>query len=182
MRLFIAINLPDAVRRELQGAIGVLQKEGIAAKWVRPDNLHITLKFLGDVDSARVPGMVRILAEAARRMTPFSCQLDGFGIFPPRGRSRILYVATDQQERLKALADTLEEQLLPCGFCKEGRFKSHITLARFRQTAAGRVRCSALPPVPFRSRIQIAGCSLMESILTPAGARYREVAFFAFKE
>lgn len=141
-RLFVAVDLPDAVRArflEQERALrAALRAEGLedAFRWVRAENLHITLRFLGDVDDAVVPDVVRafegVTAEAQ------AVALGRPGAFPPRGRPRILHVRVSSGvEFLAGLRDRVDRALAPvCRWEPETRpFSPHLTLARSRDRA-----------------------------------------------
>lgn len=182
MRLFMAIDLTPAVRDELNSAITRMRRDCPEGKWVKTANLHLTLKFLGDVEADLVPEITKAVAGVCMKWTPFNCCLTHLGTFPPRGKPRILYVATDQEKRLTALAGQIEEVLAPLGFAPEGRFKSHITLARFRQPPPARFRPADIHHICFKSELPVSGVSLIQSRLSRDGASYEELCSFPFRD
>lgn len=132
MRMFIAIELPSQIQESLAKIEIILKKCGIDAKWVEPDNIHLTLKFLGEVEEERIEGIKRILQETANLFNSFTVRFKDFGFFPDERRPRVFFVSTDNEETLKDIAQKIEERLEKIGFPKEDRFKSHLTLARLK--------------------------------------------------
>ena len=172
MRTFIAVTLPAATKAELAMAVSRLRTADLQASWVKPDNLHITMKFLGEVQETAIPAIKQAMTAACAGETPFNVRLEGFGFFPPRGRPRVLFAATDQQLRLRQLAEKLEHQLAGIGFPYEGRFKSHITLARCKGSKNLKRLQELLAAVELTGSFPVSGLCLYRSILTASGARY----------
>ncbi len=180
MRLFIAIPLTSEVRTELMAVVGDLCRVIPMAKWVKAENLHLTLKFLGAVSQEQVPEIIKALNEVGRQEHAFDCFLTRFGTFPAHGQPRVLYVATDQQLRLSALVRTLEGKLAPLGFASGGRFMSHITLARFHKGNPLDLKPLLASPINFHAPFAINGISFIDSQLGPQGAFYTELHRAAF--
>lgn len=132
MRAFIAIDLPDDIKLRLEKVIRVLRRSHLRLSLVNPENLHMTLKFLGEIDSEQAVPIGQRLDIIARQQEVFSLSLTDFGFFPPRGTPRVLYVGTNQQQRLTELARQLDEQLAPMGFPSTDRFTPHITISRIK--------------------------------------------------
>jgi 2'-5' RNA ligase len=142
IRAFIAVELDDAVRRAAAEVARALREgpAGDRVRWVRPDNLHVTLRFLGDVESARVPSIARALREAVAGLRSFRMQLGRVGGFPLARRPRVVAIAVGPREPLEQLAEAVERAVVKEGLEPEKRrFRPHLTLGR----ASGR----ALPPV-----------------------------------
>jgi len=147
--------------------------------WVAAGNLHLTLKFLGGVDAARLAALEPALARAAGR-PPFDLDVHGLGAFPSRTRARVLWAGAGAGEaEAAALAARVDEALATLGFPPETRpFAAHVTLGRVREPRANPRLAAALDPhVPF-GRQRVAHLSLMRSDLSPKGARYTELAGF----
>ncbi len=134
MRLFIALNLPESVREPLTRICCGLP----GARWVNPEQLHLTLRFIGEVDGGVFQDIREGLAEIAGK--PFMLQLDGVGFFPPRGKPRVVWVGLRQSKELLQLRNRLESCLVSLGLEPERRkFAPHITLARLKNTPAAKV-------------------------------------------
>ena len=135
MRLFIAIDVPEAVRDALVGAQHSLRERASARlRWTRPDAMHLTLKFLGDVDAARVPSLSRVVAGVAARHHPFGLSVSRLGAFPGGRRLQVVWAGIEGDlQALGALRDALESELAAEGYAAEARaFRPHVTLGRTR--------------------------------------------------
>jgi 2'-5' RNA ligase len=132
IRAFVAISLPD----DLIDRIGTLQNdlkaEGLAFRWVNPRNIHLTLKFLGDIPPARVPDIRQSLTEAAAEHSVFELMAKGIGVFPGLKKPRVIWAGVGGQvEKLRNLQHSVEAHLADLGFAPEKRrFKSHLTMGR----------------------------------------------------
>ncbi|HHB75783.1 MAG TPA: RNA 2',3'-cyclic phosphodiesterase [Desulfobulbus sp.] len=134
MRLFVAIDLPEKIKEQVAGLCCGLP----GARWVNPEQLHLTLRFIGEVDG----GMFRDIRETLDevRSDPFTLQLDGVGFFPPRGKPRVAWVGLRQSVELSQLRNRIESRLAALGLEPETRkFSPHITLARLKNTPASKV-------------------------------------------
>lgn len=154
IRAFIAIELDDAARRAAAKVARALREgpEGDRVRWVRPENLHVTLRFLGDVESARVPSLARDLREALAELHGFQMQLGRVGVFPSSRRPRVVAIDVAPGERLEQLAEAVERVVVKAGLEPEKRrFRPHLTLGR----ASGRT----LPPVT--APVTVGGESLL---------------------
>lgn len=138
-------------------------------------NLHLTLKFLGDVEDARIPGLIQALAAASERVTTFDLVVERVGSFPERGAPRVLWAGCDGGAMLTRLHDQVETACERAGFPREERaFHPHVTLGRV--TGCCRVPLLAAVPLerPF-GRCRVDRVLLMESMLDPGGAIHREL-------
>jgi 2'-5' RNA ligase len=142
VRAFIAIELDDAVRRAAAEVVRVLREGpgGDGVRWVRPENLHVTLRFLGDVEFSRLSSIARNLREAVAGLRCFSMQLGRVGFFPSARRPRVVVIDVAPREPLERLAEAAERAVTLEGLEPEKRrFRPHLTL--------GRTRGRKLPPV-----------------------------------
>lgn len=178
LRVFIAVPLAAPVRSAV-GRVRASIPEGRSVRWVDPDNLHITLRFLGSVPEARLDDVAGAAAEASRQVGPFLLELGSCGRFPPRGVPRVLWIGLSAGgAELAALASALEEALARRGFPRETRaFRPHVTVARIREGGA-------VPEVDrwletWRNerfgRMQVEAVHVMESRLRPQGPLYRSL-------
>jgi 2'-5' RNA ligase len=188
MRLFTAVELPDPARRHLADVaaeIRVRLEEGgkrSAISWTRESNLHVTLKFLGEVPDARVPAICDALRAAKQNPPAIRLYAEGIDAFPTRSSIRVLHarVAGDT-ERLVALYDAIEAQCAALGFPRENRrFRPHVTLGRPREPLRGvwemleQATAGRFPGPEFHAT----SFSLVQSKLSPAGAVYSTVETF----
>lgn len=133
MRLFVAITLPEAVREFLTGLTNGLP----GARWVPPENIHLTLRFIGDVDGHQAHDIDEALSGI--RMPGFDLSLSGVGNFGDVRKLRVLWAGVDPNPELVRLHDKVEQSLIRAGLEPDIRkFKPHITLARFKPGAAAK--------------------------------------------
>ena len=184
MRTFVAVFPPPRVRAAaVAGAREAVRRLGGPAdrvRWVRPENAHLTLKFLGDVRE-EVLGNLRVaLEKACAGHAPFDVELAAFGAFPSARRARTLWAGVGAgSDRLRSLAAGLDAALAPLGFEREERaFAPHLTLGRI----PGRPVSFDPPPDAEGLGFRVRHVELVESTLTPQGAVYRTVRTFALKE
>ncbi|MDD2251895.1 MAG: RNA 2',3'-cyclic phosphodiesterase [Dehalococcoidales bacterium] len=183
LRLFVAIELPDDAREELGSLQGKLLKEGLdGLKWVSPNSLHITLKFLGYTELAQVEAISEKLDLVSRQFNPFDIGFKGLGVFPALSRAQVLWVGlTGELGRLQMVAGEVEENMTKLGFQPEKRrFTPHLTLARARQQitpAMQRSIAAAVSGMSFSPSIlvRVASISLMSSQLSYGGATYSRI-------
>jgi len=184
MRLFLALELPEEERRRL--AQYPLRREwfgfGEGVKAVRPENLHVTLKFLGDVADENVD-QVRGTLEKVTLPEPIQLRTAGVTFFPPRGPIRVFVALLEGDlDRLVALHSRIEAALEPLGFAREERpFTPHVTLARAARergiNPAGRTLVADSPPAPGEP-FQVRSFVLFQSHLKPGGPEYVPLAHF----
>lgn len=173
VRTFVAIDLSEDIRRkahEVQACFA--QSEGRLAI-VDPANLHITLKFLGEVDPAQIEPIVEALR--AVRAAPFDLTVGHPVCNPPR-RPRVIWCDVTDAGESAALARQVDDLLLPLGFSRENRpFRPHVTLARVKEFHPSQCReVERLPPEPL-GRCQVESILLKKSTLTPRGPIYEDL-------
>ncbi len=134
VRTFIAVPVPDSVRRSITSLLAPLKRLDADVKWVRPESLHLTLKFLGDVETGRVPAVGDGVAEAVAGERAFSLQLGGSGFFPNAKRPAVIWIGvTEGAGSLTRLAEAVDAAAVRCGFEAEARpFSAHLTVGRVR--------------------------------------------------
>jgi RNA 2',3'-cyclic 3'-phosphodiesterase len=180
IRSFIAIELPS----ELKAILGSFQDEMVSAggssvKWVSPDSIHITLKFLGNIFTEKVQSISSAIEQACAGVEPFILEMGELGGFPNLKQPRVLWVGLHGDiERVKSLQMSIDNNLAKLGFDKEKReFTPHITLARMRDKASSVDRKKFGERVTggtfdFRYKINVESINLMRSQLLPSGAVY----------
>ena len=185
MRSFIAVSLPDTVKSDLDEIANRLRPEGPAARWVPAVNVHITLKFLDEIDPDQVEPLTQAITEAARGTQPFEIKLGGFGVFPNPRRARVFWVGIESGvEILIGLARAIDHQTNKLGFPREKRaFSAHLTLARLRQPGPVDQLLAAAAEIPYCSvTIPVSRINLMRSVLAPGGAQYSILSSVALEE
>ncbi len=134
IRAFIAVDLPAAVRQEVGSLQSELRTSGADIKWVGVENLHLTLKFLGDIEENQVQTLTEALHPIMGTTALFALQLEGVGAFPKMTSPRVLWVGvTDGQQETVRLAQTVEQTCTQLGFPSEDKpFSPHLTIGRVR--------------------------------------------------
>jgi 2'-5' RNA ligase len=178
MRLFIAIDLPESVKEQLSRLCCGLP----GARWVIPEQLHLTLRFIGEVDGGLFLDICEELATVQAKS--FTLQLDGLGCFPPRGKPRVVWVGVQPSEQLLVLRNRLESCLVTLGLESEGRkFAPHITLARLKNTPPVKVgRFLENHGLFLSSPFPVEEFSLYSSVLGRKGATHRLEACYLLDE
>lgn len=182
-RLFIAIRFPGSVRRSIWDAMAPLRDTGADVRWTPVGQLHITLRFLGDVPAESIGAIDESLSEAAAGCERFTLPLGGVGAFPSLRRPRVLWVGGESGPGLSALYAAVEAALQRCGFEPEGRrFRPHVTLGRIRsrgRRSASPAESAALARIAgaigFRAALEVDHLHLMRSRLSPTGAEHTVV-------
>jgi len=190
IRSFIAIELPNEIRSALAELQARLQADKQpSVKWVDPYGIHLTLKFLGSINTAKVSDIASAMEEAAHVIAPFSLEVKGLGVFPNFKRVRVVWVGVGgDTSQLKLLQQHIESGLVPLGFARETRpFTPHLTLARVREMASpaeqqnfGQVIANA----SFESAhsFTVDNVNLMRSQLTTEGAIYSQITKINLKK
>jgi 2'-5' RNA ligase len=182
LRTFIAVDLPAAARTAVAELQAAVRTRGFAVRWVPAANLHLTVKFLGEVEAARLAAVQTAAAGALAGSLPLSLRLEGLGVFPDRRRPRVLWVGVGgQTDRLAALQQNLAMALQAVGLAAEARpFMSHLTIARFkRPEAPARVAAVLDGFGAFRfPAFEVSALDLFESRLHPQGPSYHRLARF----
>jgi RNA 2',3'-cyclic 3'-phosphodiesterase len=183
-RLFVALEPPDAVRRRLAALAAELRRAaGRAAdgvRWVAPENVHLTLQFLGAVPAERVAAVEAAVAAAAAGARPLTLEVKGAGGYPNARRPRVIWLGLGGDDApLVALVADLGRRLAPLGFPPEARpFSPHLTMGRSREPRGaaglgGALAATAVATgVPWRATEVV----IVESHLSPKGPRYEAIA------
>lgn len=188
MRLFVGIDIDEAIRQRIASFLESLREAAPKARWTKPETFHITLKFIGET------ALAREILEALRSVQRPSPKIEfrGTGFFPSPRSARVFWIGMETDDRLSALAMGVDDAVAGLGFPKETRaFKPHLTLARASERASGNPHLGTgsrvfaglqkrLETVPSRDfgTMQAQEFFLYESKLSPAGARYIKVAGF----
>ena len=161
-------------------AIDDLRSTARDVSWVAPGNLHLTVKFLGEVADGRIEGIVGALTGAIAGVSAFDADVEGLGAFPSAVRPRVVWAGvTTGAGAMGDLAGRVDDALAALGFAREARpFSAHVTLGRVRQPGRAPALTEALRGAAGRpfGRLRVACASLMQSELSPRGARYTELA------
>jgi 2'-5' RNA ligase len=168
-RLFIAVDLPEVIRNSL----GNMSFGIPGARWVDPQQIHLTVRFIGEVEGATFLDIKTVLEQV--RLEPFSLALKGVGHFPPRGKPRVLWVGIEQSQPLQSLKKRIDTTLAGVGLEPEGRkFSPHITLARLKNSPVQKVANFLAGNGLFSQEpFEVSDFKLYSSTLTPKGAIHK---------
>ena len=136
MRTFIALELPQEIKEFLSQLQEELKAAGADVKWVEPKNIHLTLKFLGEIDEKKIDKIIEIVQETVKEKDKFQIRISSLGAFPKIDSPRVIWVGVDTGDKeVKAITKDLEEKIAKIGIPKEDRpFSSHITIGRTRSS------------------------------------------------
>lgn len=140
IRSFLAFELPLEIKKEVTRISGAVKKSGLEAGWVKPDNIHLTVVFLGDVNEENIPGIISSVENVTNKYVHFDISLGGMGLFPDIKRPRVLWLGLNGDIKgLASLRDDLQKSLEAFGIKQEKRsFNPHLTLGRFRKPVKDR--------------------------------------------
>jgi 2'-5' RNA ligase len=179
MRLFVAVELDDMVRRAAGETSRRLQQQlrnTLQARWTDVDHMHLTVRFIGAVGNERVPAIVEAL-RAPLPITAFEVALGECGAFPPHGAPRVLWIGLSAGlPSLTAMHDECNRRLHPLGFAPESRpYNAHLTLARVKDAPRGSavlIRDAIRGEDPSGARCAVSHATVFESRLSPRGSTY----------
>lgn len=182
MRAFIAVETSPEIKARLQELIRRLKRPNADVKWIEPQGMHLTLKFLGEITPGFLAGVEAGLAAAAGRGRPFELQVSSTGAFPPHSRSpRVFWAGVAAGPELAELQADVEAEMEKLGFPRERRpFSPHLTLGRVKGPA-GLARVMAeleKETAAFFGAMTVERVTLFQSTLRPQGAEYAAIREF----
>ena len=185
-RVFIAIDISEEARSKAASYVDLLKRaaRGQRVGWERSEKLHLTIKFLGDIDDRQLNDVEQAVNKVAAEVSAFRLELSGTGRFPPKGDPRILWLGVIDDGDSLAISSSLDRELSNAGFEPEKRrFSPHLTIARLREPRLSRDLAAVhenneFEPVGFEVREII----IYESKLLPTGSVYTKIAAFPLKE
>ncbi|MCX7927982.1 MAG: RNA 2',3'-cyclic phosphodiesterase [Candidatus Omnitrophica bacterium] len=183
MRSFIALTLPEPIKEKIANLQQALSESKADVKWVEKSNIHLTLKFLGEIDQETLEKVKSCLKEIVNDFRKFNLGLDKLKGFPSLEKARVIWIGTQEgSHQVTDLATQIEETLQNLGIAKEQRpFRCHITLGRIRSPKnlnklAERIKILNQKPLFVFEPFQVDKITLFESILLPSGPVYRTIA------
>jgi len=182
MRTFISIELPEKIRKEIFKTFDTLRGTGlVSGNFVQRDNLHLTLKFLGDISEEEIVKIKDKLSEI--KFSKFEMHTDGTGFFPSEEYIRVLWVKL-VSDKVKYLKDIVEEKLFEIGISKEEReFTTHLTVARIKNVKDKEKFLEKIKTIGVRKmKFDVEKISLIKSELTPTGPVYKVIEEFEFSK
>jgi 2'-5' RNA ligase len=183
LRCFIAIEIPDGIKKSIGQAVDNLRKSGADVKWMPDENIHITLKFLGSTEDTLIDKIKDALAEKISTYSPFSITINGTGHFPPGRHPRVIWVGVEDSGVLAGLQKDIDTVMIKFGYPEENRpFTGHLTVGRVRSDKRMTEMLKKLDEFHTISfgELLIKGITLMKSELKPGGARYYSLAEIPF--
>ncbi|MEW6455922.1 MAG: RNA 2',3'-cyclic phosphodiesterase [Acidobacteriota bacterium] len=176
MRTFIAIDFPEEIKKLIYEKIDVLKKFEANIKWIREEGIHLTLKFLGEIDENKLNLINNKLKKISESIPSFSLIVQGMGTFPERSKSpRVIWIGIKEETNLKRLQENIEEEMEKLSFQRETRkFSPHITIGRVKDSK----HITKILDVIEKERetlfgkIKVKEIILFRSILKPDGAQY----------
>lgn len=184
MRSFVAIDLEPEIKRTLENLIQKLKKTGADVRWVGPQGMHLTLKFLGEVGADSLPAVEAVLRLAASGHQGFPLRLHGTGAFPGQNNPRVLWVGITEEPELMGLQEDIDQGLEMEGYPRDEKaFHPHLTLGRVKSPSG--IREVVLELEKYREvsfgEMTVRKVALFESTLRPQGAEYRVAAEFGLR-
>jgi 2'-5' RNA ligase len=175
IRSFICIVLPEELKAKIAELQSELKREPVSVSWAKPENVHLTLKFLGDVEETQLEQVKEAVSQTAQAHARFELVVHGCGVFPNERDPRVLWVGLkDETGALQPLVQEIEDRLGAIGFAREERpFRAHLTIGRVRSGRNARELARKLTATDFpRHRFAVEQITLMRSDLKPTGAIY----------
>ena len=173
-RCFIAIDLPKEIQKELSEAQKQLYSDDVKMLNVKPENIHLTLKFLGEIDEKQIERVQDVLRDM--KCKRFKAKLGGAGVFPNQNFIRVIWVGIEPKESIIGLHEYLDAELSKLGFQKDKEFESHATLARVKTVKdkkefADRIKKLKVKPIEF----EVTEIALKKSTLLSSGPVYEDI-------
>lgn len=189
LRAFIAVEIPLGIRQAIYNATARLQKGiGSLVRWVPLENMHLTLKFLGDVSASNVDMLTQMMAAEADLFHCFEIRLNGLGSFPNLKRPRVIYIGIQAPAELEALQRGIESASRRLGYESEERgFSPHLTIGRVKQTVSSAEQ-QTIRHMLEETKIDLLGTARVDSVhlyksdLRPAGSVYTRLSSAPLKK
>ena len=180
-RVFCAVELPELVRARLEDHVSRLRKEVLdaAASWSRVENIHLTLKFFGNVEVKQIARISEAAERVVKQFSTFQIAVGETGVFPRASRPQVLWISvSDPSRQLTALQEKLENECAAEGFLKENRaYRPHLTIARLRKAEGARQLAETHLRMPFEPvEIEVKEIVVFRSELSPKGSKYTPVS------
>ncbi|NIP39441.1 MAG: RNA 2',3'-cyclic phosphodiesterase [Candidatus Dadabacteria bacterium] len=175
MRVFIAALLPDEIKDHIESYVHSIRSNIMRVKWEKPEKLHITLKFLGDIDDKQLNEVNDIVFAAVADISKINLSLTNFGAFPSLSRPRVLYVGFSASEAISDLQGIIDAGLLEAGFDKEQRkFIPHVTIGRVKSG----FKLAAPLPIIEEKKLVIDKIAVVRSFINTKGSEYKNLSVY----
>ncbi len=183
LRCFIAIEIPETIKKSVADIIGSLKKSGSDVKWVPDENIHITLQFLGETEESIIPDIKEALYKILAPYSPFYIKIADVGCFPSGRRPRIIWVGMEESQPLINIYKDISGEMVKFGYQKEERgFTPHLTIGRVKSNRNMGELLSKLEEFKITDfpDFEVRNITLMKSELKPSGAKYYSLAEIPF--
>ena len=185
-RVFCAIEIPPEIRQRISQHAQRLCESltGVQASWTKPDNIHLTLKFFGNITQSEVVKASEAAARTVEGCSPFNIEIVGAGSFPPRGPAKVLWIGIENSTNsLSHLQQKLEIECERAGFPKEDRaFHPHLTVARLRSPRGARTLADKHKALGFKAaELEVSSLILLRSELSSKGSKYTSISTHGLK-
>jgi 2'-5' RNA ligase len=184
IRTFVCIEVPPSIKARIEELQRLLRRHDVPISWVKASNIHLTIKFLGDLAASRISSVRRAVERACQTITPFDITVDATGGFPSTKNPRVLWVGLGLlPDKLRRLHSNIEAELAGEGFAREAkRFAPHLTIGRVRDSSKARQTVEALLSAGFAAEtFRATQVIVMRSELHPSGSIYTSQAVVELK-
>ncbi len=180
VRAFLAIDLDDDLKPKINKVIKEFKQIDTKIKYVELTNLHFTLKFFGEIDTAGLDLLKQKIAGVVSEFEPFNIRIKGCGAFPNSNHIKVIWVGIDEDKILKDLHDALDKEFVKLGFDKDKKFSSHLTIGRMKSAKnKAEVKSTIDEYGDFEiGEMEVSHISLKKSTLTPSGPIYEDLETF----
>lgn len=176
MRCFIAIDMPQEVKEELEKIQNQIKSSEIKAKWVKPELFHLTLYFIGEINDFKVNQIKELLKQIKTKIKSFEAKLNNLGFFTSKNFIRVLWIGVEPNEKFKQLYEVINKELKKIKINSHEKFESHITLARIKWLKDKKAFIEKIKKIkPKEINFIINEIKLKKSILTKEGPIYEDI-------
>ena len=180
VRAFLAIDLDDDLKPKINKIIREFKDIDTRIKYVELQNLHLTLKFFGDIDTNGLDVLENAIAQVVSEFDPFTIRIKGCGAFPNKNHIKVIWVGIDDDKIIRTLHDQLDKEFTRLGFDRDRKFSTHLTIGRMKSAKnKNKVKGVIEEFEEFDiGEMEVTGISLKKSTLTPAGPIYEDIKVF----
>ncbi len=180
IRAFLAIDLDDDLKPKINRIIKEFKQIDTKIKYVELANLHLTLKFFGDIDTNGLKLLEKAISKVVSEFEPFNIKIKGCGAFPNNNHIKVIWVGIENDEIIKDLHDRLDKEFVSLGIDKDKKFSTHLTIGRMKSAKNKNKVKSIIEEFEDVEigEMEVTQISLKKSTLTPAGPIYEDLAIF----